>query len=96
MTPMTLELLRCHLAYVPFVSPLETAIPHMTRYWLWLMLPLVAVISVVYKGTKVQEVRELPLAATALAVQILFFLAVIAGGLYLVTWIAIYHMPAGF
>lgn len=83
------------LAYTPFISPLDTAVPHLTRYWLWFLFPLVAVISVVYKATKVGHLRDLPRAAISMAIQITFFMALIAAGLYLATWIAIHHMPAG-
>jgi len=70
------------LAYRPFIDPVETLAHNSSEYWLWLLIPLVIAISVVYRGTKVRELRELPIAAAKLSFQILVIMAGLAVGLY--------------
>ena len=62
---------------------------------LWL-LPLVASIAVVYKATKVHEVRPWPFAreSAVLFGSILIFILVAAVILYLVTWGVTEQLPA--
>jgi len=62
---------------------------------LWL-LPLVAVIAVVYKATKVSAIRPRAFAkeSALLFGSILVFIAVAAAILYALTWIAAGHIPA--
>jgi len=77
------------LAFTPLFDPLPALYPGMDDYWLWLVVPLVVAISVVYKGTRVKELRALPKAAMVMTVQILVlmvFAAVALGGLY---WAAV-------
>jgi len=50
---------------------------------LWLVLPLCASIAIVYKTTKVRELRDVPLAAMLLFVSIIGGMAVVVAGLYL-------------
>ncbi len=49
---------------------------------MWLLVPLVVAISVVYRGTKVKRLAELPKSAGWLAVQIIVVMVVAAGALY--------------
>ena len=67
------------LAYTPFVSPLPIA-----AYWALLLLPLTAGISVVYKCTKCEDVREIPRDAVVLFFWILGSMAAAAVGLYVI------------
>ncbi len=50
---------------------------------LWLVVPLCASIALVYKTTKVRELRDVPLAALLLFVTIIGGMAVVVTGLYL-------------
>jgi hypothetical protein len=76
------------LAYIPMVTPLPV-----WDYWAWLLIPLCAAVSVVYKTIKCRYVRQIPreslaitiwillsMAGVALAIQIVYFLVVDWGG----------------
>ena len=52
--------------YVPFVYPLPV-----WDYWPWLILPLAAGVSIVYKSVKCQSMRTVPREAAAIFVWIL-------------------------
>ncbi|MCW5853711.1 MAG: hypothetical protein KIT87_26830 [Anaerolineae bacterium] len=67
-------------AYTPFLDPLPV-----DRWWLLLLLPLVAVISIVYKAIKIDDLRQLPRQAASLAAQILVFLVLTAAALLLIS-----------
>jgi hypothetical protein len=62
---------------------------------LWL-LPLVASIAVVYKATKVYQIRPWPFAkeAAVLFGSIIVFIAVAAVVLYGITWIVTEQLPS--
>lgn len=77
------------LAFTPLIDPLPSVWPGLSENWLLLLLPLVVAISLVYKGTRVKAVRELPKAATIMAVQILIVMVAAAVALYGVYWAAI-------
>ncbi|HVS71581.1 MAG TPA: hypothetical protein VHQ47_10030 [Phycisphaerae bacterium] len=59
------------LAFTPFVDPLSALLPHMDGYWLWLVIPLVVAISVIYKGTRLDNLRRLPGQVFIMSFQIL-------------------------
>jgi hypothetical protein len=63
------------LAFVPLYDPLYAVFPGMGNYWLWLVIPLVAVISVVYKGTRVESLKSLPKDAAIMSVQLILVMA---------------------
>jgi hypothetical protein len=52
--------------YVPFVYPLPV-----WDYWPWLILPLAAGVSIVYKSVKCQSMRTVPKEAATIFVWIL-------------------------
>ncbi len=54
------------LAYVPFIYPLP-----LWDYWPWLILPLAACVSVVYKSVKCPSMRRVPREAAVIFVWIL-------------------------
>lgn len=61
----------------------------MDDYWLWLVVPLVLAISVVYKGTRVDRLNKLPREAAVMSAQILLLMivgAVVLGSAY---WAAV-------
>jgi hypothetical protein len=77
------------LAFTPFFDPLPALYPGMDEYWLLLVIPLVLAISMVYKATRLKDLRRLPKDAAVMSVQILVmmvFAAAALGGLY---WAAI-------
>jgi len=51
--------------------------------WLWLMLPIVVAVSVVFKTIRGPGLRALPRSAGFLTVQVLVFMALAAAGLWL-------------
>ena len=61
----------CPLAFRPFYDPLFALYPGMSEQWLWLVIPLVLSISVVYKCTRVTSVRTLPKEAVIMSAQII-------------------------
>jgi len=85
MTPLTAAFSHpaLTLGFRPFFEPLP-----MDRYWMLLLIPLVVGISVVYKTVKVDRLDKLPREATALALQIVAFMAMAAAALWMITEIA--------
>jgi hypothetical protein len=53
-------------------------------YWLWLVLPIVVAVSVVFKAIREPSLARLPRAAGFLSMQVLVFLVLAAAGLWLV------------
>lgn len=82
MTPL-LALLPLTLAYRPFLDPLPV-----DRLWLFLLIPLVVAISVVYKTIKTADLRHVPREAALLSAQIVAFMVLAAAGLWLLTELA--------
>mgnify|MGYP006291850431 CR=1 FL=1 len=68
------------LAWTPFLQPLP-----LDDHWLWLVIPIVVIISIVYKTIKVEDLNTLPKQAAMLATQIFVFMALAAAGLYLLS-----------
>ena len=71
------------LAYRLFLDPLP-----LESYWMFLLVPLVAGISVTYKTIKLDNLAELPKQATFLFLQIIVFMVLAAACLWLITEIA--------
>jgi hypothetical protein len=71
------------LAFRPFLEPLP-----IDRYWMLLLLPLVMGIAVVYKTIKTDRLEKIPREATVLAAQIVAFMVMAAGALWLLTELA--------
>ncbi len=65
------------LQYVPFRDPINV-----DRIWIWLLIPLALLVSVVYKAIKLEHIRQLPRQALIMFAQIIIFM-VLAGGLVL-------------
>jgi hypothetical protein len=63
-----------------FVSPLK--LPAGTR--LWMMLPLVACVALVYRATRARDVRRMPRATVVTFVNIVVGMALVAVAFYLV------------
>lgn len=71
------------LAWRPLLDPLP-----LDDYWLWLMIPLVAAIAVVYKAIKLDDLTLLPRQALGLMLQFIFLMALAAIVLYTITELA--------
>ena len=63
------------LAFQPLYDPLPALYPHMSDHWLWMVIPLVLVISVVYKCTRVTSLKDLPKEAAIMSTQITVVMA---------------------
>jgi hypothetical protein len=77
------------LAFIPLYDPLPALLPNMDEYWLWLVVPLVVAISVVYKGTRIEKLRRLPWDTCVMSVQILMLMVVASIVLGAAYWAAI-------
>lgn len=67
-----------HLLATLFINSLQALWPRADNYQPWAVVPLVAAISIVYKGTKLPDLHDLPWAATKLTLQILVVMVVAA------------------
>lgn len=67
------------LAWRPFLDPI-----HLEGYWMWLIVPLVVAITVVYKAIKLDDLSRLPREVAKLSLQILAFMFLAAALLWLV------------
>ena len=70
------------LPYRPFLDPLP-----LDRYWLVLLAPMVIAIGIVYKSIKLNDLSQLPTQALFLSVQIIVFMVLTAGALWLMVQI---------
>jgi hypothetical protein len=77
------------LAFVPLYDPLPALFPNYDEYWLWLVVPLVVAISIVYKGTRIEKLRRLPWETVVMSVQILALMVVASIMLGAAYWAAI-------
>ena len=77
------------LAFTPLMDPLTAVYPGMSDYWLWLLVPLIVVISTVYKGTRVENLKSLPLGVLVMSFQILLFMTAAAVGVAGIYWVLI-------
>lgn len=68
------------LAFRPLFEPLDV-----DAFWIFLLLPLVVVISVVYKAIKIDDLADLPRQTAVLALQIVVFMLLAAATLWMVT-----------
>ena len=66
------------LAFRPFYDPLFALFPHLSDHWLWMVIPLVVAISVVYKCTRVKDLKLLPRDAAIMGEQIVVVMALAA------------------
>ena len=67
------------LAWRPFLDPI-----HLEGYWMWLIVPLVLAITIVYKTIKLDDLSRLPREVAKLTAQILAFMFLAAVLLWLV------------
>ena len=82
------------LAWIPFINPLYSEIPHLTAIWLLLIIPLVLTISLVYQTVRRNNLSGLTLGTLWFSIKVLFFMALIAMVIQLVFFFSI-HFLAG-
>lgn len=68
------------LAWRPFLDPLP-----LDTWWLVMLLPLIVVVSIVYKTIKLADLKELPRQSLHLSLQIIIFMVLAAAALWLLT-----------
>ena len=84
------------LGFVPLYDPLSALFPGMSDQWLWLVVPLVVVICVVYKCTRIEKLKNLPRDAAIMSAQIMVVMGVAAVVLYFGYWTYVrYAGPLG-
>jgi hypothetical protein len=66
------------LAFVPLYDPITALFPGLSAYWLCLVVPLAIAICVVYRGTRVEHLKELPKQAGIMTVQLVVVMALAA------------------
>lgn len=59
------------LAFTPLFDPLPALYPGMSEQWLWLVIPLVVAICVVYKCTRVKELKTLAKEAAVMSAELI-------------------------
>ena len=68
------------LGFRPFFDPLPV-----DGYWMFLLLPMIIAISVVYKTIKTDRLSKIPREASILAAQIVAFMILAAVALWMLT-----------
>jgi hypothetical protein len=68
------------LAFRPFFDPVP-----IDGYWMFLLIPMVIAIAVVYKTIKTDRLSKIPREASILAAQIVAFMALAALALWMLT-----------
>jgi len=71
------------LGWRPLIEPLPLDDP-----WLWLMIPLVLSVSIVYKAIKLEDMSKLPRQALELTSQFILLMALAAAILWVLTELA--------
>jgi len=66
-------------AFRPFLEPAPVE-----DYWMWLLLPLIIIIAVVYRTIKSDDLRHIPARAAYLAMQISVFMVLASALLWVV------------
>jgi hypothetical protein len=81
------------LAYRPFIDTLENGIHGADAIQIYLVIPLVIGISIIYKGTKVANLRDLPRHAAIMTGQIFVVLIIAAIALYGISMLIVHNGP---
>lgn len=68
------------LAWRPFLEPLP-----LHEHWMWLLLPLTLIISLVYKTLKTEDLSKLAWQTLRLTITILVFMVIAAVVLWAIT-----------
>ncbi len=73
-----LQLIQTPASWTPFVNPIYSAVPHLTQWWLLLILPLVLIISVVYKTVRSPDGQGILLPTLWFGTKVLLSMAAIS------------------
>jgi multisubunit Na+/H+ antiporter MnhF subunit len=79
-------------AWIPFINPLYSAVPHLTAIWLLLIFPLVVIISLVYQTIRRSDLSGLVLGTLWMSAKVIFFMALIAVMIQLVFYLSIHYL----
>ena len=82
------------LAYRPFIDTLEQGLHGADAMQLYFVIPLVIGISIIYKATKVANLRDLPRHAAIMTGQIFVVLVLAAIALYFIFILLAKYHPA--
>lgn len=75
------------LGYTPLLDPLTALYPGLSDYWLWLLVPLVIAISVIYKAIRVHKLGDLPKESLRMSIEIFVFMAIAAFAVAGLHWV---------
>ena len=75
------------LAFTPLYDPLTALYPGMSQYWMWLVVPLVLVISIVYKCTRIEKLSEWPRTSVVMATETIIMMVIAAMLLAATYWL---------
>jgi len=78
-------------AWTPFFEPL----PFVQGSWLWLLVPLIVGISMMYKAIRVETTDGYFRAVAVMSVQVLLAFAGLALGFFLLVQLVVPLLPAG-
>ncbi len=79
------------LAFMPLYDPLPALFPGMSEQWLWLVIPLAVAISVVYKCTRVPDLKTLPRDAARMSLELIVVMAFAGFVLAAGYWVYIHY-----
>ncbi len=79
-------------AWIPFVNPLYSAVPHLTAIWLLLIFPLVVIISLVYQTIRRSDLSGLAVGTLWMSAKVIFFMALISLVIQVVFYLSIHYL----
>ncbi len=79
-------------AWIPFINPLYSVIPHLTAIWLLLIFPLVVIISLVYQTVRRNDLSGLMGGTLWMSAKVLFFMALIAVIIQILFFLSLHYL----
>ncbi|MGC9261174.1 MAG: hypothetical protein ACP5I8_14000 [Phycisphaerae bacterium] len=80
------------IAWIPFINPLYSAVPHLTAIWLLFIFPLVLIISLVYQTVRRNNLSGLTGGTLWMSAKVLFFMALITIVIQVVFFFSIHYL----
>ncbi len=80
------------LAWIPFINPLYSVVPHLTAIWLLFIFPLVLIISLVYQAVRRNDLSGLAGETLWMSAKVLFFMALITIVIQIVFFLSIHYL----
>ena len=84
----------CPLAWIPLIDPLYSVLPHLSHYWLALVVPVTLIISLVYQAVRRPDRPGLTVATFWLSLKILLGMAAVSAAIYGLYYLGV-HYSAG-